>query len=120
MLTPLANRPPFILCYLLMFVHRGPEKMKKSPGGSYYKKTPAPNHHSSTISPQPILQTEKTSLHDKGGSEKRRRSRDGDLVKGLTLPEVKGAEGQFRASYNQTVVACAMYYLGGNNNHQNQ
>ncbi len=82
---------------------RGSEKVKKTPS-NLYKKAPAPNHHSSTLSPQPILQTERTNLHahEKGFVEKTHRRKDGGSEKpkngsggsSLMLPEVKGAEGE--------------------------
>ena len=73
---------------------RASDKVKKGPT-NYYKKVTPPNHHSSTISPQPILQTEKTSLHDKqlNYDKPKRKSKD-DGKGGFLLPEVRGAEGK--------------------------
>ena len=94
------------------------EKLKKGPPGHHhYKKSQVPPHHSSTISPQPTLQTEKTSLHEKTlkydymTNPKRRGvpgKEGGELLKlegvqgrrekskeGLSLPEVRGAEGKW-------------------------
>lgn len=79
---------------MFLYCSRANEKLKKATT-NYYKKITPPNHHSSTISPQPILQTEKTSLHDKPPNydKQKRKSRD-DGKGGLSLPEVRGAEGQ--------------------------
>ena len=55
------------------------------------------NHHSSSITSQPILQTERTILHDKSYDKlinnKTRRSKDDPRRDGICLPEVRGAEG---------------------------
>ena len=92
---------------------RAPEKTKKIPTQSYFKKNPAPNHHSSTLSPQPVMQSEKTSLHhDKGGvhydklsPQKGRWGPEGakgmdrrGIDGGISLPEVRGAEGKVKTS----------------------
>jgi len=102
--TPTASTPANIMPPIQSgsqpSVSKGNDKVKKGPAG-YYKKSPAPNHHSSNLgSPQPILQTEKTSLHektlhyDKMTTSKKWASRDeSKLDRGsLSLPEVKGAE----------------------------
>lgn len=82
-------------------VNKANEKLKKATT-NYYKKITPPNHHSSTISPQPILQTEKTSLHDKPPNydKQKRKSRD-DGKGGLSLPEVRGAEANPNRSKNK-------------------
>ena len=78
--------------------------MKKGQVG-YNKKNTTPNQPVVNLaSPQPILQAEKTSLHektlhyDKMTNTKKWNNRDdgkADRDKGgLSLPEVKGAEGQ--------------------------
>ena len=78
--------------------------MKKTPP-NHYKKIVPPNHHSSTISPS--LQTEKTSLHDKVAAYDRskRKSRD-DGKAGISLPEVRGAEGELVAAWTCVPGAC--------------
>ncbi|XP_013419402.1 cyclin-dependent kinase-like 2 isoform X1 [Lingula anatina] len=66
-----------------------------APGG---KKAPTPNHHSTSLSPQ-VLQTERTSLHekalhyDKMVSKKKGHHDSKKEKESLSLPEVKGAEG---------------------------
>ena len=60
-----------------------------------------PNHHSSSMSPQPVLHSEKTTMHEKGSSyeksKKKPHKEEGkagrQLGAVLSLPEVKGAEG---------------------------
>ena len=64
------------------------------------KSTPTPHHHSSTISPQPML-SEKSSLHDKSIDKSKHKSitpgsdKYYDERPGLSLPEVKGADSKF-------------------------
>ena len=81
---------------------RANEKVKKPANpASYLKKPGAAHHHSSTMSPQPVLHAEKSSLHEKGShldkSKKKPTKDEGktgrQLGAVLSLPEVKGAEG---------------------------
>ena len=70
--------------------------MKKGQVG--YNKKSTPNHHIANLaSPQPVLQTENTVHYDKMANTKKWNNRDdikADREKGgLSLPEVKGAEG---------------------------
>ena len=60
--------------------------VKKTP--PHIPKKNLSNHHSSTISPQPF-QSEKSFLHEK----LKAKSPDKREKEGLSLPEVKGAEG---------------------------
>lgn len=70
------------------FFFRVNDKMvKKTP--PHMPKKNLSNHHSSTISPQPF-QSEKSFLHEKLKSK----SPDKREKEGLSLPEVKGAEGR--------------------------
>ena len=88
------------ICFLFI---RANDKVKKSTATSFLKKNnPQANHHSQALTPQPpILQSEKT-LHEKtlqydkmvkagtGSSEKAKIAQKSE---GISLPEVKGAEG---------------------------
>ena len=82
-----------------MLNYRSNEKpTKKSNPAPFLKKAAPPNHHSSTLSPQPgVLHTEKTSLHEKTiSSDKTKRKKEEikpERNPGLSLPEVRGAEG---------------------------
>jgi len=78
-----------ILSYIVFYmdIFRVSDKMVKKTPPNINKKN-LPNHHSSTLSPQPF-QSEKSFLHDKIKSkspEKREKE-------SLSFPEVKGAEG---------------------------
>ena len=81
-------------------IYRVNEKVKK-PNANFLKKTMVPNHHSSCMSPQPVLHSEKTTMHEKGSSyeksKKKPHKEEGkagrQLGAVLSLPEVKGAEG---------------------------
>ncbi|KAK6170029.1 hypothetical protein SNE40_018518 [Patella caerulea] len=83
--------------------------VKKSSSSSFKKPSPS-NHHSVSISPQP-LQTEKSSLYDKhthydgkskkGGDKKDDKGLSFPEVKGLSLPEVKGAEAKSKEKVNK-------------------
>ncbi|XP_064603887.1 cyclin-dependent kinase-like 2 isoform X2 [Liolophura sinensis] len=73
---------------------------KKSTNGNhthYSKKGPPPNHHSVSISPQP-LQSEKSSLHDKANQYDKstptrwKGGKEPEKKDVFSLPEVKGAE----------------------------
>lgn len=66
--------------------------MKKT-SSNFTKKTLLTNHHSNTISPQP-LQSEKSFLHDKSMSRVKAHSPDKKEKESLSLPELKGAEGR--------------------------
>ncbi|XP_069123153.1 cyclin-dependent kinase-like 2 isoform X4 [Argopecten irradians] len=67
------------------------EKVIKKPSTNFTKKTLLTNHHSNTISPQP-LQSEKSFLHDKSLTRVKAHSPDKKEKESLSLPELKGAE----------------------------
>lgn len=69
------------------------DKMVKKPPPNLSKKTPITSHHSTTLSPQP-LQSERSFLHDKVQEKMKAKSPDKREKEFITLPEVKGAEGQ--------------------------
>ena len=80
--------------FLLTF--RTNEKQTKKIAGFSKKSTPPSHssHHSTTISPQPML-TEKSSLHEKSLEKSKYKSVTPDERPGLSLPEVKGADGRW-------------------------
>lgn len=69
------------------------DKIVKKPPPNLSKKTPITSHHSTTLSPQP-LQSERSFLHDKVQEKMKAKSPDKREKEFITLPEVKGAEGQ--------------------------
>ena len=69
--------------------------MVKKPPPNLKKNHITGSHHSSTLSPQP-LQSERSFLHDKVQEKMKAKSPDKREKEFVTLPEVKGAEGQLR------------------------
>ncbi|XP_041365004.1 cyclin-dependent kinase-like 2 isoform X2 [Gigantopelta aegis] len=69
------------------------DKVVKKTTTTFPKKAASTNHHSLTISPQP-LQSEKSSMHEKTLNPARQKNADKKEEKpALSFPEVKGAEG---------------------------
>ncbi|XP_021358799.1 cyclin-dependent kinase-like 2 isoform X3 [Mizuhopecten yessoensis] len=72
-------------------IPRVSDKVIKKTSSNFTKKTMLTNHHSNTISPQP-LQSEKSFLHDKSLTRVKAHSPDKKEKESLSLPELKGAE----------------------------
>lgn len=84
--------------------------MKKTVG-NYKKLGTTPNHHSITISPQP-LQSEKSSLHDKTlENMKYKTKKEQERRDMVSFPEVKGAEGNYWNVCNVTSLKLCHYGL---------
>ncbi|ESO84232.1 hypothetical protein LOTGIDRAFT_155568, partial [Lottia gigantea] len=107
------------------------DKAVKKSSSSNFKKPSPSNHHSVSISPQP-LQTEKSSLHDKlthydSTKTSKKNGEKGLLsfpeVRGLSLPEVKGAEAKTKdkpsKKSNVTVIPhiTNLDFMGSTNQH---
>ncbi|XP_060071792.1 cyclin-dependent kinase-like 4 [Ylistrum balloti] len=84
--SPLGNAP-----YAGPAPLRVSDKVIKKTSSNFTKKTLLTNHHSNTISPQP-LQSEKSFLHDKSLTRVKAHSPDKKEKESLSLPELKGAE----------------------------
>ncbi|KAL5017828.1 hypothetical protein ScPMuIL_003550 [Solemya velum] len=82
------------------------DKVMKKTVGNYKKLGTTPNHHSITISPQP-LQSERSSLHDKTlENMKYKTKKEQERRDTISFPEVKGAEALPKVKQNmQKVVA---------------
>jgi len=93
------NNYLFVSIYILVasfwnILYRVSDKVvKKTTSNAFTKKASLTNHHSNTISPQP-LQSERSYLHDKVLEKVKSRSPDKKEKEGLSLPELKGAEGK--------------------------